>query len=454
MKISRHPVALLLLFVVACAPVSASDRAATVIAEIGDRNAELTARDRTAKYCKMAASPFLFYRGTNHLFWMDFAGDDRLQQFGGENTKTWVQGDLHTDNFGSFDTGKGDIIYNLNDFDETTPADYQYDIWRFAVSLVLVARQNDLSSEDEKEIVNAFAESYLDTLEGYRGNDRETKIEFTKDNTGPRVSKLLKEVENKKTRETLLNLFTEKTDNGRRFTLKPDRLEVVTPEERRQFKTAIENYGKTLTGDRQYDPQHFQIKDVARRVLAGTGSLGTPRYYLLIEGETKSDDDDRLLDVKRQSKPTPYDYLSEGDRRQYDRQFENDARRHQIGYLALLGTVDNYLGWMQLADGFYSVREMSPYKDGISTDKLNKTDEMIEMAKQWGQILATDHARSDRDFDPQYIPHSLEAEVGELTDGNHKEFRQLVRSIATEYGDRVESDWKIFAEMLKPSNCP
>lgn len=453
MKTSHHPIALLLLFAVACSPLSGSDRETTVIEAITDRNAEISDRDRDAKYCKMAASPFMFYRGTNHLFWMDFAGDDRRQKFGNENTKTWIQGDLHTDNFGSFNTGKGDIIYNLNDFDEATVADYQYDVWRFAVSLVLVARQNDLSVEDEKEIVDAFAASYLDTLEEYRGNDDETKTEFTKDNTNPRLSKLLETVEEKGNREKLLTLFTEKTAAGRRFTLERDRLEAVTPEEKKQFKTAIENYGKTLSGDLQYDPQHFQMKDVARRLFAGTGSLGTPRYYVLIEGETKSDDDDRLLDVKQQSKPTPYDYLSEGDRRQYDRQFENDAQRHQIGYLALLGTVDNYLGWMQLSDGFYSVREMSPYKDDISTDKLNKTDEMIEMAKQWGQILATDHARGDRDFDPQYIPHSLEAEVGELTDGNHEEFRRLVNSIATEYGDRVEADWEIFTETLKPSDC-
>lgn len=453
MKTSRHPIALLLLFAVACSPVSGSDRETTVIDAITDRNADISDRDREAKYCKMAASPFMFYRGTNHLFWMDLAGDDRLQKFGNDKTKAWIQGDLHTDNFGSFNTGKGEIIYNLNDFDEASLADYQYDVWRLAVSLVLVARQNDLSSEDEKAIVDGFSESYLGSLDGYRENDNETKTEFTKANTNPRLSELLEKVEEKRTRETLLNLFTEKTGEGRRFTLERDRLEALTLQERGQFQRAIENYGKTLSGDLQYNPQHFQIKDVARRVLAGTGSLGTSRYYVLIEGETKSDDDDRLLDVKQQSKPTPYDYLSEGDREQYDRLFENDAQRHQIGYLALLGTVDNYLGWMQLSDGFYSVREMSPYKDDISTDKLNKTDETIEMAKQWGQILATDHARSDRDFDPQYIPHSLEAEVGELTDGNQEEFRQLVRSIATEYGDRVESDWEIFTATLKPSDC-
>ncbi len=119
------------------------------MAAIKAQNDALPPTDRQAKYAKMAASPFVFFRGTNHVFCADFAGDPRLSQFGGSRMRTWLQGDLHVENFGAFSNDEGDVVYDSNDFDEAVIADYQYDLWRMAVSIVLVAReQGDLSRKE------------------------------------------------------------------------------------------------------------------------------------------------------------------------------------------------------------------------------------------------------------------------------------------------------------------
>lgn len=415
-----------------------------IIDEIINQNTQIKASDRTAKYCKMADSPFMFYRGTNHLFWMDFVGDERLQKFSNSNTKIWIQGDLHTDNFGSFHTNQGKIIYNLNDFDEAIIADYQYDLWRFAISLVLVADQNKIKSQSTEKIINQFIDSYLHTLTQIKDQKQTSIVEFTANNTQPLLSKFLKTIEDKNSRKKLLKKWTQKTNQGQQFIQDNHRLETITLDQKQQLQTAMVNYGKTLTSNFKYSPEHFYIKDAARRILAGTGSLGTPRYYLLVEGETKSPKDDIILDIKLQSKPTAYQYFSDNEIQQYNILFKNDAQRYKIGQLALIGTVDNYLGWLELNNGYYSVRELSPYKESFPTDKLTKTKNMIEMAEQWGEILAHSHTRTYKNLDPGFIPNSLATEVTKLTKNRQQEFRQLLRSIAIEYSDQVESDWKTF----------
>ena len=86
-------------------------RANKVLADLTSWNKDIKAQDRQSKYCTMASAPLVFYRGTNHLFWADFAGDKRLGRFGNEKTKTWLQGDLHVYNFGSYGNSRGEVVY-------------------------------------------------------------------------------------------------------------------------------------------------------------------------------------------------------------------------------------------------------------------------------------------------------------------------------------------------------
>ncbi|NET48863.1 MAG: DUF2252 domain-containing protein, partial [Merismopedia sp. SIO2A8] len=192
------------------------------------------------------------------------------------------------------------------------------------------------------------------------------------------------------------------------------------------------------------------ILDIAKRINAGTGSLGAPRYYILIAGNPKKSGQERILDLKSQAKPITYDYMAEGDRHRYDQCFkDNHALRHATAYRALTNNTDDYLGWMELElpghrNRYFSVRELSPYKKAFNTSKFTKVKDFETVAKTWGTILATAHARSDKDFDDRFVSYSFDKQIDQITDGHHKEFRQLVRAIAFEYADQVHTDWEQF----------
>jgi uncharacterized protein (DUF2252 family) len=438
-------------------PLALADRATTVIDEISSWNAWLDDDNRQAKYCKMVASPYIFYRGTNHLFWKDFAADSRLANFGNDKTKTWLQGDLHAYNFGSYDNDDGEVIYELNDFDEAMVADYQYDVWRMAVSLVLIARENNtLSASEQEDMIDAFSESYLDTMADYRGNDQEQDMYFTEANTYGKLDDFLDDVEDDESRVKMLDKWTDEINNVRRFDLSYEKLGDASSDEKAAIIGAMSAYGTTLQGGLNYDSAYFQVKDVARRLLAGTGSLGTPRYYVLIEGASDSQNDDRILDVKRQSKPTAYRFLGQAVQTEYDALFSNDAERHALGYLALTNHTDDHLGWMTLTDGDYSVRERSPYKESFPAETLDTTTRFNKLAEQWGLVLATAHARADKDFSDTYVAYSVDKQIDEETDGEHAAFRALVREIAFDYADQVQLDWQVFYDWLVSTQiyCP
>ena len=158
------------------------------------------------------------------------------------------------------------------------------------------------------------------------------------------------------------------------------------------------DYGKTLSGTVEYSPEVFRIRDIARRISAGTGSIGTPRYYLLIQGDGDSSKNNHILDVKRQGKPSAYDYLSKEQQVDYDRTYDNDAHRQAVAYEALGKQPDAFMGWMKLHNGYYSVRERSPFKETFETESLETEEAFVEMARAWAQVLASDHARAVRDL--------------------------------------------------------
>ncbi|MEA5532780.1 DUF2252 domain-containing protein [Crocosphaera sp. XPORK-15E] len=449
-----------------------SEQTNQVVKAIKAANSQLSDKIKTEKYCSLACELFTFYRGTNYLYWTDFSQDSRLKQFGNDKTKTWISADLHLNNFGAYNNDEGEIVFDLNDFDESVVADYQYDIWRMATSIVLGVSNNDptsLTTEKRKDVEDAidkFTESYLDTLASYLGNDQENSTYFTAKNTAGKVKDLLQEAEDM-SRQDLLKKWTEKDNNKPRFKSPKEikhKLETASKDEKKAIKSQFFAYGNTLSGKLKYDENTFQIKDIAPRLKAGLGSLGTPRYYVLIEGDSDSLKDDRILDVKRQSKPTAYQVFSQAEKATYDQLFKNDAQRHEIAYSALTKHTDDYLGWMYLTDpkgnftGYYSVREVSPNKSDFEDIDFNLAEankqDLLEVAQQWGQILATDHARADQDFDAKYVPYSLEKQVTEITDGKHQEFRYLVKEIAFDYANQVQADYDSFVDNLKPENCP
>ena len=225
------------------------------------------------------------------MFWEDFAADTRLGQFGNEFTRTWLQGDLHVENFGAFGNDEGEVVYDINDYDEAVIADYQYDLWRMAVSIVLVARQDDntkLSDKDQAEVIDAFASSYLDQLRSYVKKDgSEDTMVFDASNTDGPLAAFLKDPKKKRSRVKMLDDWTELAGGGRRFDLagSKGKLVDVSDSRRSEILQGIGEYEATLVKrPKNHRSGYFEVKDVARRLLAGTGSLGVQRFYVLIAG--------------------------------------------------------------------------------------------------------------------------------------------------------------------------
>ena len=421
-------------------PGSAQAWGRDVMSAIEKWNTDISQADKELKFKKMAISPFIFYRATNHLFWRDFADDERLAQFSSSKTATWLQGDLHVENMGVFDSDEEDVIFDVNDFDESLIADYQYDLWRLAISVVLVAREHGCDDDKTAQFINILTESYLDTLGSYCDNDDDEDFINSEENTRGPIREFLREVTKKNSRKEMV----EKRTKDGRFDLSLEKLEAVDDEFKKTVEKKWSKYGKSLSGALDYnkDEKYFEIKDVAKRLLAGTGSYGTPRYYILIEGKSKSSDDDRIIDMKRQSQPTALSFISEGVKVEFD----NAAHRHSVGYDALTKDTDDHVGILELSDGWYSLRERSPYKGTFPSAALANDKVFAEMCKEWGKVVATAHARSDKDFKGAVVDYQFEEEVCMVTNGRVDEFQALVRQIALEYGSQVESDWQTFLE--------
>lgn len=134
----------------------------------------------------------------------------------------------------------------------------------------------------------------------------------------------------------MLKEWCSKDSNGiRRFDLTHEDLEAAASAKKTEIKNAFSAYKSTtsLSGQGTGAGQYFYIKDIAKRLNAGTGSLGKERYYVLIEGPSTSQDDDVILDMKLQSAPTPYTYLGASTQTKYNSDFgSNHARRHMVGY--------------------------------------------------------------------------------------------------------------------------
>ncbi|MCA9680823.1 MAG: DUF2252 family protein [Myxococcales bacterium] len=454
---------------IGCEPATADDPTETrgawlgpeargqwLITELEQQNAGLSVEARSAKYCKMAQTPFVFFRGSNHLFWHDLADDPRFEDFGGEpETRIWLLGDLHPLNYGAFDNDDGLVVYDLNDFDEVVIGDYQWDLWRMAAGLALLAEEQGFSTGETEDFLDDFTEHYLDAMAGFRGNDGELGFAATAASSYGLLDDFLDDVESSESRLEMLEDWTVLQGGVRVFDMQNPDLAAVDPAIVAQIQQAWPAYVATTAGGLAADPDYFTIKDIAAVLNVGTGSLGVPRYYVLIEGPGPGQNNDRILDLKRQGEPTGYGWLDAEAQALLDGAVANHAERTLAGYRALVSDADDHLGWLSLADGNYSLRARSPYKKAFPVADLDTVVRFSKLAEQWGTILAADHARADKDHRPEVIAHSIDKQIDLRTDGEHAAFRALVREVALDYRDQVVLDYGAFSAWWgQQQSCP
>lgn len=427
------------------------ERAALIPAAIDFWNNAINYWDRRTKDAKMKPSAYAFYRGTAPLYWFDFGEDERLTKFGNEHTTTWLSGDYHAYNAGSFDGNP--VVYGLNDFDESVVADYQLDLWRLAISIVLIARENqNLSKEDLMNVIDAVSAKYLERMRHFVTHKPSIEEKLTKDNTYGKLQDFLKIIEDNYSRDKMLDKWCPKGEDGtRHWDLSITKLGSATAQEKQAILSAMKKYYNTL--HEPVDASNFEVLDISRFLLAGTGSIGNDRFYALIQD--KKAGVGRILDVKYQPKPAPYSYISKEAQAIYDEYAQgNDALRVVIAQRKLSTSPNPFAGWMELFGKFYSVQERSPFKESFPALtveakgrfrnlELDSKKKYKDMAEQWAWVLASHHAYARREE-----KQSLEQNIVDLVGDQDDSFKALVRTIAFEYADQVQSDWNAFASAL------
>lgn len=406
---------------------------------------KLNKEDRTAKYKKMLRSPFHFYRGSAFLFYYDLAHLP-LPYTTAKEHPTWIQGDLHFENFGAFQLKNGRIVFDTNDFDEGYLGSYLYDVVRSAVSIGLYATLLDFSEKDRKGLMEHYFRCYAEQLHHYTEGVDVTESVFTKDNTRGPVQALLVEVEGNDV-SARLQALTEVKDGKRQFK-RDTGLEPLDKEERDAFDTAWDHYIQTLDDQSIKESSYFQAKDVVKSFGAGIGSVGLKRYFILAEGETKEGQmDDIIIEAKEARSPASAYFFDEHEVLKENGSIHH-GRRVIMTQKVMQHHEDPYLGWMTVLGHEFYLREHSAVNGELDTEPLKDYENMKQTVEIMAQITAKTHARADQDVH-QMLGHQNEELILAAIGSDVQRFAGDMSRWAMHYKRQVELDYDLFKEWVK-----
>lgn len=325
------------------------------------------------KYQAMCKSPFSFFRGTAHLFWEDLGARKRALP---DSPLVWACGDLHLENFGSFQGDNGLSYFDLNDFDEAALAPAAWEVSRFVASVYVAAPSLNLTRAEANELVKSFLEAYQTGL----GDGKARWIE--RDTATGMVRTLLERVKRRK-RAMLIDSRTN-WKNGKRF-LRIDGQHTLpaTDGQRREVTRWLGKFAKS-----QPDPKFFKILDVARRV-AGVGSLGLDRYVVLVRGDA-GPDGNAILDAKQAAASclARFEKLRQPTWKSEPERVVAIQQRMQAIAPAMLDA-------MKIGRGGYVLRELQPTTDRLSLkDARDHPHHLRSAAKAMGHVTAWAQLRS------------------------------------------------------------
>jgi uncharacterized protein (DUF2252 family) len=207
----RHisAIVLVLIFILGFAsPVQAATlRSTWVKNEIYQYNhpfASQLPQELATKMQKMKASPFAFYRGTDHIFYRDMQTLPSSVFVNSSTSTIWLEGDMHLQNLGGMRDSNDNNVFDTTDFDEGYLGPYVWDLRRMAVSILLAARENGLSSSDAQDIVRNFLDTYLNKMSDFKETNNELSYRLESGNTNGVVKDLIQKTSNKN-RSSLLS---------------------------------------------------------------------------------------------------------------------------------------------------------------------------------------------------------------------------------------------------------
>jgi uncharacterized protein (DUF2252 family) len=423
------------------------------------------------RHGRMMLSPFTFYRGAAAVM----AEDLRHTPVAGLPAQ--LCGDAHLSNFGVFGSPERRLVFDLNDFDETLPGPFEYDVKRMVTSFVIAARDNGFSAADAKAAARAAAAAYRTAMAGFAGlgtmdvwyasldeDAIRAAVRGTMDDIG-KAEKSAKSGKKKKrarqqakmakraakraaqaaekahTRDSMqaLSKLGEAVGGSYRIASQPpvliplrelafDMAPEMTPQQIEEgIRDQLRAYRATLQPDRRHLLEQFEMVDAARKVV-GVGSVGTRAYIVLLQGRDASDP--LFLQIKEATSSVLECHLPRSRYRQHGQRVVHGQRLMQAAS-------DIYLGWTRGPRGrdFYW-RQLRDMKGSAEIEAMTPLG-LIAYARACGWTLARAHARSG---DPVAIAAYL---------GESDEFDRSVTDFAVRYADQNERDYAEFVAAIR-----
>jgi uncharacterized protein (DUF2252 family) len=417
------------------------------------------------RHGRMMVSPFTFYRGAARVMAADLK-DTPVAGLGAQ-----LCGDAHLSNFGLFASPERRLLFDLNDFDETLPGPFEWDVKRMAASFMIAARHNGFSKADARAATQASVTAYREAMADFarmptmdiwyahldedelrtaiRSTVAETKKEVKGTQKGKKEQEKLARRAQKRAEQTATKAHTRDSlqalsklgelvdgqycivsqppvivparDLAATYGLSPDE---VMPSIRDQFR----QYRATLQPDRRHLLEQFEIVDAARKVV-GVGSVGTRAFIVLLQG--RDTQDPLFLQIKEATASVLEGYLPKS-------RFRQHGQRVVEGQRMMQAASDIYLGWTKGFDlnrHFYW-RQLRDMKGSVEVETLRPPG-LTFYAQTCGWTLARAHARSG---DPVAIAAYL---------GASDAFDKSITDFSQRYADQNEQDYEEFIKAIR-----
>ncbi|WP_030275457.1 DUF2252 domain-containing protein [Streptomyces sp. NRRL B-24484] len=403
------------------------------------------------RYSRMSESPFRFYRGAAAIMASDLAGSPD------SGIRAQLCGDAHMLNFRLLASPERQLLFDINDFDETLPGPWEWDVKRLSASLVIAGRANGFDDKERAEIVRATVRQYREAMARFAGMrnldvwyarmDSDMLQELAAERAPKRGQRgLAQALAKARTRDSLqaFEKLTEVVDGRRRIAADPPLLMPISellPNVERDalmtlFRSLVGRYGKTLPSDRRYLLQNFELVDVARKVV-GVGSVGTRCWIFLMLG--RDGQDPLFMQAKEADTSVLAPHVGAS-------QYRNQGERVVSGQRLMQAASDMFLGWERVdgIDGkrrdFY-VRQLRDWK-GIAVAEDMRPAGMQAFGALCGFTLARAHARSgDRIAIAAYL-------------GGKDVFDHALAEFAEAYADQNERDHRALVDAVQDGRLP
>jgi uncharacterized protein (DUF2252 family) len=399
------------------------------------------------RYGRMLVSPFTFYRGAAYLMASDLSFGPRT------GLHTQLCGDAHLSNFGAFAAPDRRLVFAINDFDETLPGPFEWDVKRLVASFAVAGRDRGFDEKTRARINREVAAAYRQAIQEFaamrnmdvwysRIDIDEVAKQFRAQASADQKKRMDKNLAKTRTKDSLaaFGKLTEVVDGEPRIVANPplivpisDLLEPGMDQDTavEAFRDLIRKYRRTLQGDRRKLIERFRLVDAARKVV-GVGSVGTRAWVVLMLG--RDNEDPLFMQAKEAEASVLEPFLGKSD-------FSNHGQRVVEGQRLMQAASDIMLGWIHTTglDGverdFY-VRQLWDAKGSAIIDMM-EPNAMSAYGQLCGATLAKAHARSG---DAIAIASYL---------GTSDVFDRALATFAETYADQNERDYDALKQAVE-----